>query len=122
MEIALNIKQVVICGESGDVIGSMVDSWKERLPELVKGFQLEDIWNLDESGCFYQALPDRGFSQKIKECKGGKKSKQHMTVALIVNAAGGKGNSHSNMEIRKSKMFQRASLKAVVYFHQKRHR
>ena len=34
---------------------------------------MEYIWNLDESGCFYKALPDRGFGQKIKEHKGGKK-------------------------------------------------
>ena len=29
-----NIKQFVISGESGDVDGVTIDSWKERLPEL----------------------------------------------------------------------------------------
>ena len=50
-------------------------------PELLHGFRREDIWNIDETGCFWKALPDRGFGQKGKECKGGKKCKQRLTVA-----------------------------------------
>ena len=45
---------------------------------------------MDETACFWQALPDKGFSQKGKQCKGGKKSKKRITVTFIVNAAGGK--------------------------------
>ncbi len=59
-----NIRQVVVSGESGDVSGETVDSWKERLPELVQGYKSEDIWNIDETGCFWRALSDRGFAQK----------------------------------------------------------
>ena len=76
--------------ESGDVQGKTVDSWKERLPELLQGYKKEDILNLDKTGCFWQALPNRGFSQKGKECKGGKKSKQRLTVCFIVSTAGTK--------------------------------
>ena len=45
---------------------------------------------MDETGCFWSALPDKGFGMKRKQCKGGKKCKQRMTVALFVNAAGRK--------------------------------
>ena len=82
-----NIKQVAVSGESGDVRLDTVVSWKERLPELLHGYK-KDIWNIDETGCFWKALPDRGFGQKGKECKGGKKCKQRLTVALMANAAG----------------------------------
>ena len=68
-----NIKQFVISGESGDVDGATIDSWKERLPELLQGYKKEDIMNLDETGCFWQALPNRGFNRKGKDCAGGKK-------------------------------------------------
>ena len=64
---------MTISGESGDGSGCTVDSWKERLPETITGYKGEDIWNLDESGVFWRALPDKGFGQKVKECKGGKK-------------------------------------------------
>ena len=53
-----NIKQVRICGESGEVSGETVDSWKERLPELLHGFTSKNIYNIDETGCFWRALPD----------------------------------------------------------------
>ena len=85
-----NIKQVKICGESGDVHGETIDSWKERLPEILEGYAKEDIWNMDETGVFWQALPDRGFGGKGRQCKGGKKSKQRVTIAFFVSAAGKK--------------------------------
>ena len=44
-------------------------------------------WN---EGCFYRALPDKSLSDKKKECRGGKKAKERITVAFFVNAAGGK--------------------------------
>lgn len=47
-----NIKQLKISGESGDVQGPTVDSWKERLPELMAGYARDDIWNIDETGLF----------------------------------------------------------------------
>ena len=85
-----NVKVVKVCGESGDVSGVTVDSWKERLPEIVQNYSKEDIWNMDESGVFWQALPDSGFGQKGKQCHGGKKSKMRITVAFFVSAAGKK--------------------------------
>ena len=33
-----NVKRVTICGESGDVCGDTVTSWKERLPEILRGY------------------------------------------------------------------------------------
>lgn len=56
----------------------------ERLKELCKGFDQRDIRNMDESGCFFTAWP--GLAQKGKKAKGGKKSKQRMTVVFFVNA------------------------------------
>lgn len=50
-------------GESGDVSGATVDLSKERLPDILQGYSAEDIWNLDETGCFWRALPDKGFNQ-----------------------------------------------------------
>ena len=57
---------------------------------VVRGYSAENIWNLDETGCFWRALPEHGFGRKGLECKGGKKAKQRFTIALIANAAGGK--------------------------------
>ena len=55
-----NIRQVAVCGESGDVYGETIDSWKERLPEILSGYSKENIWNMDETAVFWKAIPDRG--------------------------------------------------------------
>ena len=41
-----------------------------------------------KTGCFYCALPDKSLSEKAKKCKGGKKSKERLTVAFFVSATG----------------------------------
>ena len=46
------------------------------------------ILNLDELGQFFKALPEKGLSEKTKKSKGGKKSKQRMTVMFIVASDG----------------------------------
>ena len=38
-----NVKGFRVCGESGDVSGVTVDSWKERLPEILQGYKKENI-------------------------------------------------------------------------------
>ena len=85
-----NIVQLVVSGESGDVREDTVEAWMERLPTLVQGYAPENIWNEDETACFFRALPERTLADAKKQCKGGKKAKQRITLAFIVNAAGGK--------------------------------
>jgi hypothetical protein len=83
-----NIKQRTVSGESGDVRSDTNESWKERLPQILEGYKAEDIWNVDETGCFWKALPDKGLGQMKAECKGGKKSKHRVTIAFFVNGVG----------------------------------
>ena len=85
-----NIKKMKINGESASVSGQTIDSWKERLPEILAGYNPSEIWNMDETGCFWKTLPTTGLAQKSKSCKGRKNSKQRVTLAFFVNAAGGK--------------------------------
>ena len=84
---------MTVSGESGNVSGAIVDSWKERLPEVLQGYAKRDRWKLDETGVFWKALPECGFVQKSRSCKGGKKSKQKFTIAFIANANGDKAAS-----------------------------
>ena len=79
-----------IVGEGGDVPEETVSSRIERPQELTEGYSSENIWNMDESGCFFKALPDAGLVQKGKRAKGGKKSKQRFEIAFFVSVAGQK--------------------------------
>ena len=88
------IKEKQISGESLDVSQTTVESWMERIKELCKGYDQRNILNMDESGCFFKALPAKGLAQKGKNAKGGKKSKQRITVAFFVSA-----DMYSNIKI-----------------------
>ena len=83
-----NISSAVISGEKGCVDGIVVDDWKERLPDLISGYKPDDIYNMDETGLFYRALPDRTLDIKGQECTSGKKVKERITLALCVSMTG----------------------------------
>lgn len=95
-----NITSKVISGEAGGVSEETVASWKERLPSILSGYSLENVLNMDETGQFYRALSNRSLAEVSKQCTGGKKSKERVTCAFFVNAAGG---SEEPIVIGKSK-------------------
>lgn len=109
-----------INGESGEVSGVTVDTWKERLPELLQGYSAENIWNLDETGCFWCTLPENGFRTKGSKCRGGKKAKQRFTIALIVNVDGEKETPIVVWKSEKPRCFKGIDVSKlpVTYFSQ----
>lgn len=47
-----------ICGESKAVDLTVADDWKESvLPDLIKNYEPENIFNADETGLFFKCLP-----------------------------------------------------------------
>ena len=76
--------------EESLVSETTVESWMERIKEICTGYDCQNIWNMDGRGCFIKALPSKGMAKKGKKTKGGKKSKQRVTVAFFVSADGGK--------------------------------
>lgn len=81
-----NVKQLKVIGESGDVQGDTVRSWKERLPQILQGYAKENIWNIDETGIFWIALPERGFVEKGSQCKGTRKANIEWITRAIQKA------------------------------------
>ena len=57
------------------------------IDELIEGYSLEDIFNADEIGYFFKALP---FNLIEEKCIGGKQSKDRITVMLTACAMGEK--------------------------------
>ena len=76
MEAEAQSQELIISGESDSVSR---DSWKERIPEIAKGYSADDVWNLDESGVFWKALLDKEFGEIVKQVK---------TTIHTVNGAG----------------------------------
>ena len=110
-----------ISGESLGVSKTTIESWMELIKKICKGYDQRDIWIVKESGCFFRALSAKGLAQKGKKGKGGKKSKQRITVAFFVSSDGEKvGKPIVICRSKKPRCFRLASapdkLAEVSYF------
>lgn len=85
-----NIVFRAVCGESADVNQGVVADWKTRVQQITSGYSERDIFNMDETGLFYRAIPDKTLTFKGQQCKGGKMAKQRLTIALCANLCGEK--------------------------------
>ena len=71
----------------------MTGTWsKTTLPTILSNYKLEDIFNADEFGLFYQCLPDKTSRspQRRKVFRGKKKSKVRLTGMAAASATGEK--------------------------------
>jgi hypothetical protein len=77
-----------LVGESAAVDSESTEAWLEGLPSLLEGYEQRDIYNADETGLFYNVLPDRTLALKGESCHGGKNCKDRLTVLLCINSDG----------------------------------
>ena len=69
----------------------MTAAWKEtHLPTILSSYKLEHIYNAEEFGLCYQALPSKSMHLKSERCSGGKHSKVRLTGLAASNAVGDK--------------------------------
>ena len=78
-----------ISGESKAVTEVMTAPWTETtLPTILSRYPLENIFNADEFGLFYQYLPNKTLHLKGEKRAGGKHSKIRLTGLAAGNAYG----------------------------------
>ena len=76
-----------ISGESNTCTVDMTAGWEQTtLPTILSNYKLRDIYNADEFGLFFKALPHKSQHMKSDNCAGGKHSKVRLTVSLAANA------------------------------------
>ena len=69
----------------------MTAPWKNTtLPTILSNYSPRDIFNTDEFGLFYRALPQKTLHLKGEVCSGGKHSKIRLTGLAATNMAGEK--------------------------------
>ena len=69
----------------------MTVPWKENvLPTISSNYKPRNIFNADEFGLFYQALPKKTLHLKGEKCSGGKNSKIRLTGLAAANMIGEK--------------------------------
>ena len=54
-----NIRFQSVSGEGASVDIDVVDNWKEKVHTLIEGYDPENVFNMDETGLFFRALPKK---------------------------------------------------------------
>lgn len=80
-----NIKQMAISGECADIQEETVAGRYERVKFIMTGYQPQDVWNTDETGCSYRT--NSTLADMKKECHCDKMAEEKLTIAFFVNAA-----------------------------------
>ena len=62
---------------------NLVHTGRDKLQQILKEYNSEDVFNLDQSGLFFQLGPN--YTLATSRVNGTKKSKDHITVALASN-------------------------------------
>lgn len=83
-----NIVWNSVCGEANDVNITLVEQWKEKIRLLVHNYEPCDIYNGDETGLFFRAIPSKTLCVQGDKCIGGKQSKERLTIFLCSNMTG----------------------------------
>lgn len=84
-----NIKFGKIHGELKDNDEEGASSYTSTvLPDILKKYEPENIFNADETGLYFKALPNATFFRNCDQPKGRKSQKARLTSLLLCNATG----------------------------------
>ena len=113
-------------GEAGDVdLNEAENKIDELRNEIVtKGYKAENVFNMDETGLFYKAIPNRTYlveGDKRQAGKGAKmmKAKDRITVILCTNSTGTCKLSPVVIGTSKKPRCFNAKPPSIPYFHQR---
>ena len=83
-----NVATQVKHEDASSVSQATSDGWKEKLKVYLKGYNANDIFNLDEMGLFYSLLPSKTHAIKGNKLNTGKGSKIRVTLLVGSNMSG----------------------------------
>ena len=63
-----------------------MEDWTQLLPTITAGYDLKDVFNADETGLYFRALPQRSMTHASEDGKGVKVSREHLTVQVACSA------------------------------------
>ncbi|XP_071497446.1 tigger transposable element-derived protein 4-like [Diadema antillarum] len=76
-------------GEAAGVDEELVQGWKDgRLTDILRRYDPKDIYNADETGLFWQMLPEKSLGFQGTTYHGGKQQKTRVTVLVCANMDG----------------------------------
>ncbi|XP_035688734.1 tigger transposable element-derived protein 3-like [Branchiostoma floridae] len=84
-----NVKFFRAHGEKKDADTQSAEDWvRDVLPTILEEYDSEDVYNCDETGLLYRALPRGTLAQKTEKVSGGKKAMDRISVMFCCNMTG----------------------------------
>lgn len=102
-----------LCGEARDVDEEIVSDWHEKLQSLISNYAPQDIYNGDETGLFFRALPTKSLTLRGEKCVGGKMSKERLTVFLCGNMLGNMEKAVVIGKAKKPRCFKKLDISSL---------
>ena len=62
--------------------------WKEKIEDIVAGYEPRNVYNSDETGLFFRMLPSKTLTVRGDKCTGGKLSEERLTLFICANMTG----------------------------------
>ena len=117
-----NIRCAASSSDAADVNPTVVDNWKERLETILERYAPEDIYDADETGVFFRAMPIKSLVVPGEQCSGGKKSKDRLTLLLACSATSRKLKPLVIGHAKKPRCFRGKDLNTlkVIYRHNRK--
>ena len=76
-------------GEKQDADGAAADTWSQTVvPQILEAYAPADVYNADETGIYFRALPDGTLALATEKLSGGKKAKERITALVTANMDG----------------------------------
>lgn len=80
------LKRVTLHGEANSADQENVQKARENMKHIIAAYSISDVYNQDETGVFWRALPHRSLASGKRA--GRKKDKQRVTASITCNADG----------------------------------
>lgn len=111
-----NIVYSKLHGEQGEADTAAAETWiRDEWPAIISEYEPGDIYNADETGLFYRALPEHTYMFKGEKVKGSKTCKERITVLCCVSMTGEKKELLVIGKSKNPRCFKGVKQLAVVY-------
>ena len=80
----------ILHDESAEVCENAVEQWMQDLPNRTKNYELQNIFNCNETSIFFKALPKKTLLGPNGQPEGLKQSKESFSLLVCANAIGEK--------------------------------